>query len=1153
MSVNKRKEIMRADKDSSGMGLRESIPLEANPEEVGNARLRADPVIEQPLNRRELTSEMYVSSSASLGESGEPPLNSVGELAAADYLERPPVITGFELASYAIPAGWRAHENAEHQILSQGWFSKLMNAALRPMVEQLPPGSALVTEYVLMPRGNGALSMKCRLGIEAPEVIAKRLTQDLAVCLATLSDHFGFRDASDFASKSRGALETWAIQPQVATCEDQSSTMGFARMEGKSSSVRLPVLESPTTDAGNLGHFIKAARAMPHGLRVRIRLVRESLPESASETFEGLLKGAPTIVIGNNEAGTLSDQMALVQLLQGRIGNSRDILRLKAEVDCPLGHPPSGSLMRMLAAALFPGLRVEIISKGAIPDAPSGTIDLSDVMSLAGPLPPLLPPPSLLETLDFPRHFVNPSVSLPAEGILLGHAQVGGFEQPVRISQSDRSRHVYMLGATGTGKSTLLLSMVRQDMETGRGLALIDPHGDLFHLVMAAIPAHRRADLVVIDPSDEKHLMGLNPLDFDGSPTLTRVNRVINDMLDIFGELWDMKEVAGPAFEQYFRNTFLLASTTPEDNPPEGLQKGPPTLLTAIEVMRNREFRDFLLDRCPKSFLGADIGGEVVRFFRSAHAVSGDHSFVNWVPYVTSKLARFTNNPQLRRLLCTPRRTVDFRHAIDRGSIILVKLSKGYLGNLDTRMLGMLITKYLFHAALSRGDVAISDRRPFYLFLDEFQNFISLSRDVPDILSEARKYGLHLTLAHQTLGQFKAEGRSSMLDAVLGNVATKLMFRVGLQEAKQLEGEYLPHFDARAMAALPDRYVLARVLVNNKPSSPFVFKTADSPLPPTEQVIPSTGGNVRTAPEPIPQATAGVKAEVAEITQTDGRQLISSNPSTLLLGRSLMVNFDNYNRENAAALRKRLAHAIKRWRKHVGTPSLPISPREGKFYYTHNHSLVFVYGLIAEGEAKGVGRTVVLTGGHHDIAMKGDRSGSVFLLRPDGSYDDVHSSMHLLGMGLAEEANILFAKADALSTRIDQSGCWTLGHDPARRQLNMDTLESGFYRTLNNSVVFIPVSGEQSEWHQAVVCHGGHGIKKLDGARPPESYRISSRGTYVQEIGAIQDMPAPLIAAASGMSLVEYLPLLGDVPETLQGPRLIDRAQATTATLAEIA
>jgi hypothetical protein len=1015
------------------------------------------------------------------------------------------------------------------------------------MVEQLTLGSSLVTEYVLVPRGNGALLLKCKLGVEAPDGIATQLTQDLAVCLATLSDHFGFRDASDFASKPKGALETWVIRPLAATCVDPSGTMGFTRLEEKASRVRLPLPDLSTTKElwpeartgeGNLENFIKAARAMRHGLRVRLRLVRESLPESTSETLEGLLKGDPAIVIGNVEARRLTDQPFLVQLMRGWNGNSRDILRLKAEVDCPVGHPPSGSLLRMLAAAMFPGLRVNIVLKSEISDSASGTIDLSDAIPLAGTLPSLLPPPSLLESLDFPRHFVNPSVTLPADGILLGYAQVGGFEQPVRISQADRSRHVYIVGGSGTGKSTLMSSMIRQDMEAGNNLFLIETDGELTMNTKKWVPDHRQKDLIVIDPSDENSLVGLNPLDFGGVPSITQVNRVINDMLDSFSEWFDMKVVGGPAFEQYFRNTFLLASTTPEDNPPPGLPKGPPTLLTVIEVMRNRTFRNFLLDQCPQSFLGSDIGGEVVRFFQSAEAITGDHAFVNFTTHVTSKLTRYINNPKVRKIMCTPRRTLDFRQIIDGSAIVLVVLPKGILGGFDTQILGSLIIKSVFYAALSRADVPSSQRRPVCLYLDEFQSFLNPdNRDLSHALAEVRKYNLHLVMAHQTLGQFRADGHSSMMDAVLGNVGTKLMFRMGLLEAKQLEGEHLPYFDARAMAALPDRHVLARVLVNNRPSPSFVFKTADSPLPPTEQDATTASGRIHTPPEPSQQATAVDQVEMAENTKAVSHKRSSSNPSSLSLGRSLMVNFATTDREHAIDLRKKLADSMKRWRKHVGAvPNTSISPREGRIYYTHNRSLVLILSVSSEDDSKGVGRAVVLAGGHHQIGLRGDCAGSFYTLNAEGAYNSDYPSMDLLGMGLAEESNITLAKADVLSTPVDLSGRWALGHGPARPQAKLGNLVRGFYRTLNNSVVFTLGHGDQSGWHQAVVCHGGHGIKKLDGARPGESYRISSQGTCVQEIVAIRDIPAPLVAAASGMSLMEYLPLLGDVPENLRGP-----------------
>lgn len=758
--------------------------------------------------------------------------------------------TGFELVSYAMPGSGRNRESPENQERDQTRLAGLVNMALGALLQGLPQGTALVAEYVLQPKRRGALALSCKLGVQAPAEQSARLTQDLAVCLATLSDHFGFREANLFAAKSTHPLASRVIRTRVARCLAQASGAGFTTMQGGTCPVLLPIPEATAMGTGkgndpagvaHLGHFFKAARAARHGLRVRIKLERDALPQGTRAHLQGLLDRNPSVYMGLDDAGRLASQSSLVKLLEHWLAQPRDILRLSAVVDFLPGHPPADSLLRLLAGALFPGLRVEWMAcqdcsdTGREQDTGLDGIDLSSALPLSGTLPTLLPAPATLEALNFPRHFDNPAVELPAAGILLGHAQVGGFEQPVRLTQTDRSRHVYLLGATGTGKSSLLLNMMRQDMEAGRGMALLDPHGDLFQMVRDALPAERREDLLVIDPSDEASPISLNPLDFGSAPSIKRVNRVINDLLDIFAELWDMKVVGGPGFELYFRNTALLACTAPEDIPPIGLPKGPPTLLTLLETMRDEDYRRFLLKHYETSFLGKDLGGEVERFFQSASRTTGEQSFDNWVPYVTNKLTRFTSNTLIRRLLCTPRRSVHFRPAMDQGAIILVNLSKGYLGSLDTRMLGMLTVKELFYAALSRGDVANHARRPFYLYLDEFQNFIS--PEIPDMLSEARKYGLHLTLAHQTLGQLKHQGEAGLLSSVLGNVGSRLVFRVGLQEAQELDGEYKPQFDAHAMAALPDRSVLARILVHNRPSMPFVFRTAHCPTPWAEPAV----------------------------------------------------------------------------------------------------------------------------------------------------------------------------------------------------------------------------------------------------------------------------------------------------------------------------
>ncbi len=613
-----------------------------------------------------------------LGNKADQARGSEKRMGSGDHESVP--CPGFELATFAMPASrygyGHDHGRADDEVL----FRQAAEVALRPMIEQLPVGASLVTEYVLLPKDHGAQSMSCRVRIETKEQDSPRLTSELAICLATLSDHFGFRAEPSWQGQNDPAsYVTCVIRPAGAFCSPGTSKMGFTGDAMATAVLRLPVPEiarqseprrADNNRVASLNLFFKAARANRQALRVRIRLARENLPKNTSSVVARLMKQAPAGLADTESTTSHIGQAVWHNVLEGWSDTSGDILRLSVEVDSLAGDTPSGSLLRILAACIFPGYRVEILAKETISQSPNIAIDLAGALPLTGPLPPLLPTPAILEALDYPRHFDNPMVSLSNDGLLLGHTQMGGFERPVCIAEADRSRHVYLLGATGTGKSTLMLNMLRQDMQAGHGVALIDPHGDLFEQVLASVPPERKQDLLIIDPDDPNCSVGLNPFDFDGIPSLAKVNLVINDFLDIFAELWNMAEAGGPIFEQYFRNAFLLACATPENEPPEGLPEGPPTLLTATELMRDRHFRTRLLKNCETSYLGSDVGSEVTRFFQAAVETTGDIGFANTVPYVTSKVTRFTNNPVLRKLLCAPKRTIDFRAAIDRGAIV---------------------------------------------------------------------------------------------------------------------------------------------------------------------------------------------------------------------------------------------------------------------------------------------------------------------------------------------------------------------------------------------------------------------------------------------------------------------------------------------------
>jgi hypothetical protein len=1029
---------------------------------------------------------------------------------------------GFELASYALPAFRQGHERALRQSVDDEAFARVVNSALHPMVEQLPLGAALVTEYIFLAKDDGAVSLTFRLLIDASPSDVGNLRNELAVCLATLSDYFGFRvEASCHTANQWKSTETLVVRPTTISFGPRSGSIGFTGEEVSLETVRLPVPEITPGQTSNMGasprslsNFIKAARATRHSLRVRIRMTREHLSATTSHMLEKLLKQDSVPLDANMEMPRIG-QMTLLRQLEGWAESSGDVLRLAVEADYPAPQAPASSLLRILAAELYPGLRVEIVAKNQLSISVEDAIDLGGVIPLSGPLPPMLPSPYMLEAMDFARHFVNPRVSLPAHGMLLGHAQLAAFERPVRIAESDRSRHMYLLGATGTGKSTLILNMIRQDMEAGHGVALIDPHGDLFDQVLASVPTSRHSDLIIIDPHDPRFPVGLNPFDFDGAPSVSKANRVINDFLDIFSELWNMREAGGPSFEMYFRNTYLLACTTPENAPPAGLPKGPPTLLTASEVMRDRAFRKRLLAGCQTSFLGADVGGEVARFFQSAHEVSGDHSFANWVPYVTSKVARFTNNLTLRKLMCSPKRTVNFRAAMDSGAIILVKLNKGSLGELDARMIGMLITKYLFHAALSRADQSPEARRPFYLYLDEFQNFVT--RDIPGMLAEARKFRLHLILAHQTLGQLKEQGPASTLDALLGNIATRLYFRVGLQEAHLLENEFLPYFDGQTISTLPDRYVLARLLVHNKPTPAFIFET------PWCDCTVSIRPDIEITAHPLAHP---------EVTPSSGNheQQGHLNSHAALFRNTLKIKSDTDYPVNTSEIRTRIAKSMKRWRCFAQTTGVAsITPEVGRFYQTRNGSLVFVYRRGAENKYM----ALVLTGGHLETGLDGDVPGSIYRLQENGLQIGDFLGANLLGMDLLKKARIAFREPKIFSSKLDVSCQWLFSRRANQICGVSSPIFEGFYKTLNNSVVFVFRKATPTRPAVAIVCSGGHMVSSLAGAYPGELYRIDPTGAFLNELEYLEKLTTPVLAQTTGMSLAIHMPLVGNVPKNL--------------------
>ncbi len=395
-----------------------------------------------------------------------------------------------------------------------------------------------------------------------------------------------------------------------------------------------------------------------------------------------------------------------------------------------------------------------------------------------------------------------PPANLPKEGLLLGVVKYRGQEHPVRIKQADRRRHMYIIGKSGSGKSEFIKAMVKQDIEAGRGVCVIDPHGDLAQDCLAFVPKHRADDVIYFSPADAERPMGLNLLEYDERYPEQKTF-VINEMLKIFDKLYDLKSTGGPMFEQYMRNAMILVM----DDPASGS-----TLMEIPRVLSDERFRAYKLSKCKT---------QVVKDFwlKEASKAGGEASLANMVPYITSKLTPFITNDIVRPIIGQQKSAIDVRRAMDEQKILLLDLSKGKLGDLNAYLIGMVLVGKILMAALSRTDISAEARKDFYLYIDEFQNFITDS--ISTILSEARKYGLDLTIAHQYIGQISQKGDTAIRDAVFGNVGTMAAFRIGSEDAEFLGKEFAPVFTPFDLVNCEAYTANVKLLIDNTASRPF--------------------------------------------------------------------------------------------------------------------------------------------------------------------------------------------------------------------------------------------------------------------------------------------------------------------------------------------
>ncbi|HTM69146.1 MAG TPA: type IV secretory system conjugative DNA transfer family protein [Candidatus Binatia bacterium] len=394
-----------------------------------------------------------------------------------------------------------------------------------------------------------------------------------------------------------------------------------------------------------------------------------------------------------------------------------------------------------------------------------------------------------------------PPTNIPKEGLFLGNIEYRGENTPVFVKQEDRFRHQYIIGKSGSGKSVFIANLAVQDIKRGDGVCVVDPHGDLVEDILACVPKERADDVIIFDPSDLERPIALNMLE---SPNEEMKDFVCGEMIAIFYKLFP-PEMIGPMFEHNMRNFMLTLMADPEV---PGTIAEIPRLIS--DAAFQKEWRAKVKDPVVRSFWENEIDK------------TSDFHKSEMLGYLISKVGRFVENTMMRNIIGQQKSAFDFSEIMNKKKIFLVNLSKGKIGDINANLLGLIIVTKLQMAAMSRANMSKAERADFFLYIDEFQNFITPS--IATILSEARKYRLALIVAHQYMAQLAPKGDSEIRDAVLGNVGSMFVGRIGIEDAELLEKEFAPVFTAFDFVNAPQFSYFSKILIDNVGSRPFVLK-----------------------------------------------------------------------------------------------------------------------------------------------------------------------------------------------------------------------------------------------------------------------------------------------------------------------------------------
>lgn len=443
-----------------------------------------------------------------------------------------------------------------------------------------------------------------------------------------------------------------------------------------------------------------------------------------------------------------------------------------------------------------------------------------------------------------------PPVNLSKDGILIGRNIYRGIETPIHASRDDRRRHMYILGRTGVGKTEIMKYMSVQDIKNGEGLCIIDPHGDFIEDILPHIPKERAEDVILFEPFDTERPMGLNMLEVKAEG---EKDFAVQEMISIFYKLVTDPAMLGPMFEHNMRNAMLTLMAD---------ETHPGTLVEIPRIFTDVEFQKYKVGK---------LTDPVVRaFWEKEMAKTSDFHKSEMLGYLVSKVGRFVENSMMRNIVGQPKSAFNFREVMDNQKILLVNLAKGKVGEMNAKLIGLILVSKIQMAAMSRADTPEEDRKDFYLYVDEFQNFITDA--FSSILSEARKYRLNLIIGHQFLGQLaqgagaQGAGSNDLRDAVFGNAGSMVTFRIGVEDSETMAKEYAPVFSDFDLLNVDRFNAFVKLMINGTASKPFNMATY--PLPKGTEEQKATAAAIRQLSRlKFGRPRAEVESEILEASQ----------------------------------------------------------------------------------------------------------------------------------------------------------------------------------------------------------------------------------------------------------------------------------------------